>query len=113
MVSNLLLVNLWVYSSMFSTDSLSSDKITMMQIETIILNTSLIQITEKSIPENFLRTNINSTSTCNENQLNENDEKVKTSFNATPISPDAFHPLNKAARFPSYFNTLDLLKPKK
>lgn len=90
-------------------DSLSSDKITMMQIETIIINTSLIQITEKSIPENFLKSTTNST-TCNENQLNLNDKSKKT-FNVT-ASSDEFQPLplHKAAKFPSYFNTLDLLK---
>lgn len=97
-------------SSRTSADSLSSDKITMMQIETIILNTSLIQITEKSIPENFLRSNINVTS-CTESHHEE--IKIERNFNDTPLTPDAFQPLNKAARFPSYFNAVDLLKPKK
>lgn len=83
----------------------------MMQIETIILNTSLIQITEKSIPENFLKSNINATS-CNENSFTGNDNaKAKINFNSTPIT-DAFQ-LNKAGKFPSYFNNIDLLKPKK
>lgn len=51
---------------MFS-ESLTSEKITMMQIETIILNTSLIQITEKSIPGEFKAPYSNSTQTplCN------------------------------------------------
>lgn len=91
-----------------SPDSLSSDKITMFQIETIILNTSLIQITEKSIPENFLKSpTINSTATCNESLVNSS-EKIKANFSGAATSQ--FQPLDKAAKFPSYFNTLDLLK---
>jgi hypothetical protein len=78
----------------------------MFQIETIILNTSLIQITEKSIPENFLKPVTNSTS-CNENPHNAS-ENIKGSFNNT--AKPQFQPLEKAAKFPSYFNTLDLLK---
>lgn len=79
----------------------------MMQIETIIINTSFIEITEKSIPENFLKTSNNS-SMCNENPLNE--RSVKEHFNDTRTTPDEFQPLPKASKFPSYFNTLDLLK---
>lgn len=82
---------------------MSSDKITMMQIETIIINTSLIQITEKSIPENFLKSTTNSTM-CNESQ-----EKIKPNFNDSTAPPE-FQPIHKAAKFPTYFNTLDLLK---
>lgn len=95
----------------FFTDSLSSDKITMMQIETIIINTSLIQITEKSIPENFLKSTNNST-TCTESSLNlDMADKSKKNFNVTATT-EMFQPLplSKAAKFPSYFNTLDLLK---
>jgi hypothetical protein len=83
-----------------------------MQIETIIINTSLIQITEKSIPENFLKaTTVNSTTTsCNEGSLNLNDHgKLKKNFNDT-TAPEDFQPI-KPAKFPSYFSTLDLLKP--
>jgi hypothetical protein len=86
-------------------DSLSSDKITMFQIETIILNTSLIQIAEKSIPENFLKTTTMNSTTCNENPLNSS-EKMKPNFNDTTTG---FEQL-KAAKFPSYFNRIDLLK---
>lgn len=83
----------------------------MMQIETIIINTSLIQITEKSIPENFLKSTSNSTM-CNESQLNlDLSEKSKKNFNETAAREDFQQmPLNKAAKFPSYFNTLELLK---
>lgn len=83
----------------------------MMQIETIIINTSLIQITEKSIPENFLKSTTNST-TCTENPLNlDMADKSKKNFNVTATT-EMFQPLplSKAAKFPSYFNTLDLLK---
>ena len=83
----------------------------MMQIETIIINTSFIQITEKSIPENFLKTTNNS-STCNEIPLNLNEPaEVKKHFNDTTGAASVqFQPLRKPAKFPSYFNTLDLLK---
>lgn len=81
-----------------------------MQIETIIINTSFIQITEKSIPEDFLKPSSNS-STCNESPLNLNESAgVKKHFNDTRTAPDEFQPLPKATKFPSYFNTLDLLK---
>lgn len=84
----------------------------MFQIETIIINTSLIQITEKSIPENFRATN-SSTPSCNETFTS--DQKAKKDFNSTAVPTDFQQPLHKAARFPAYFNALDLLKsdPKK
>lgn len=82
----------------------------MMQIETIIINTSLIHLTEKSIPENFLKSNTNSTSSCNDSQLNPTARRnVKGTFNGTTAAEE-FQPLNKAAKFPSYFNAIDLLK---
>lgn len=90
-------------------DSTSSDKITMMQIETIIINTSFIQITEKSIPEDFLKSSNNSTTSCH-GPLE--DPEVKTHFNDTRSPPEDFQPLPKAAKFPTYFNTLDMLKEK-
>lgn len=76
----------------------------MFQIETIILNTSLIQIAEKSIPENFLKPFTTNSTTCNENPLNSS-EKMKPN-----VTTPQFGQLDKAAKFPSYFNRLDLLK---
>lgn len=110
---NQIFVELLIIPISLNSDSSSSDKITMMQIETIILNTSLIQITEKSIPENFLKSNSNS-SYCSENSFAGSEEVKKGSLNDTAPIPqsDAFQPI-KATRFPSYFNTVDLLNPKK
>ncbi|KAL7051068.1 hypothetical protein ACKWTF_004314 [Chironomus riparius] len=93
-------------------ESLSSDKITMMQIETIILNTSLIQITEKSIPGEFKAPYSNSTQTplCN----NESQSRGNLdSFEESKRQPF------KRAKFAPYFGpSFDLsptasIKPRK
>lgn len=84
-----------------NSETLTSDKITMMQIETIILNTSLIQVNEKTIPGKF-KTYANSTAT----QAQMCNERRRRNFVVDPTKKD--DPIQEAAKFTPYFQSFDL-----
>jgi hypothetical protein len=93
----------------FVSDSMTSDKISMLQIETIIINTSLIQIAEKSIPENFLKpTGSNSTSCNDDSSFDLSHEKSKENFMGK-LPSKKYPPLQRDMK-PYHFNSLNYLK---